>query len=354
MIKSSSMSLDVFHFETLSKTVYSHGLESIYALETVDIKTLKRMEEPKKVTPVHKVQVATFARELPFEDRFRETLPSTRLSLPIECLELSKPLIVRLKERGIGNLFELREIKDKILSDRSLGQNFIDELRRCFETTFEGKELDFVQTIDWISFLKGAVFPIDKRGAYLLLKEVGLEEVVQIPLSLKLSVKTISEVLKGELIEEAKRSLQTLSLTPFFDVFVIPWMRGRHGIATRGEIIERLSCVADEGEIAKLIVPFLCEKTSTFEKNLKKVMGDLLTIDSAALSKIQEIEALSKSYFYAPQIIYPLEQLVSCLLKDLAERFIFASHGEVEAVLKNLDVFRVRRDQNQALICHLA
>jgi hypothetical protein len=345
------MSLDTLPFETLSKTVYSHGLEAIYALETVDIRTVKKMEVFKKNPVVKKPLLISFEEEFPFEFRFRKTLPSTFLSLPIDYLELSKPLILRLKEKRIFLVSDLRGEKEALLKG-SFQQNDKEELKKLFEKIFKGKSLDFSSTIDWLSFLKQALFPIDKRGAHLLLQEFQIDHLIELPLSLKLSVKTISSSLRKELIDQAKTHLKTISLKPFLDVFVIPWMRGRGSLATKQEILQRLSLVSEEMSFSSQI-PLFFEKVGA-PLELIPFEEELFTVDLLAKEKISRIEQVAKTYFYNPSLVYSLETLVNFILKELASQFIFATHDEVATCLKYLKTFRVRRNRDQLLICHLA
>ncbi len=344
------MSLDTFHFETLSKTVYSHGLEAIYALETVDIKTLKLMEEPKKVVVPKASPLNSFGEELPLEFPFRKTIPSTFLSLPVECLELPKSLIVKLKEGGVFFSLDLLEKREEIF--KGLLRQERELLENCFERHFKGKNLHFCETIDWVNFLKGALFPIEKKGAYLLLKEYGLEHLIDLPLSLKLSVKTISPFLSKELIEGARAHLKTVSLKPFLDVFVVPWMRQRFSLASKEEVIERLIRVSETSDHADKIVSFLSEVASPFE--LTPLSEGVFTVDQFSRDKIYEIEAIAKTYFYKEWVVYPLKTLTRFILAELCSRFIYATEEEVNASLKYCPLFRVRRNREQILICHLS
>jgi hypothetical protein len=111
-------------FEETYKSSYSHGLEAIYALETVNVRSIRRLQAPPaQPPPLRAPCVLPMAPQLEFDfgASFRAWLEPFLLDEPIQVLGLSrhaeKCLLEQRKERLrdlIGcNLRQLIFVKGK-------------------------------------------------------------------------------------------------------------------------------------------------------------------------------------------------------------------------------------------------
>lgn len=272
---------------------YSHGLESIYAYETIDAKSVKKLHsgEPEPIDSSenrpedgnHHFCASQIAleREFDFEPRFSIGLPHLALDEPIEILKISAPAVRLLK--GAGK----QTVRDLLLlmraNDRGVHVGIKEEIERAIRNLF-GRDLvssldpfERQSKVDWASVLRRAILPLAPRQRALLAKFYGIDALFQftphelreadIALS-KNHTQQVTQLLLECRFTIARQLFEVLERV--FQGYIHTWLLHQHGLESEGEIKEALwSIVQIEG------VRF--QKTE-FESSLK-LLCDILEIN---------------------------------------------------------------------------
>jgi hypothetical protein len=320
-------------FEETYKNSYSHGLESIYALESIDLRSIRKLESVQKEVEeprvIWKRSVAS-QFEFDFGPRFRNWIEPFFLDEPIQVLRLSRfaerLLLEQKRERLRDLLLDLQFIK---------GQSHLLEITDKLTEYTAGKELERAQGIDFGSWIR-TLCP-SKRFS-LILESYGLESILVGENRELNSHEWRLEALQQLRLkrEEVKKRLDELMA-----VFVRPWMVKRKGLATRDEVIERLEKKAYEPQLVEPAIQFFEE---VFELNLglEEVEKGLYVDDGEAF---REVVACARSYFRPAIKSYLLSHLISLVEREMARAWQGYEEGFVEKVLCLSSQFSLRKGE---------
>ncbi|MBS4170034.1 Uncharacterized protein NEOC95_000753 [Neochlamydia sp. AcF95] len=361
-----SSSATLQSFEETYKTSYSHGLENIYALENVDIKSIRRIETlSPKVSPPLKSKKELFIGEedeLDLGEEFRGWIPSFTTKVPIQILELSKYIEKALLENGKKTIGDLTKASiDDLAFLRGIGQGHLEEINCKLNNYLESRALGKCKKVDFLAWLQSLVATQERKKAYALLEPYNLTELFVLSPSEKVELRQLSLEKKQDWIQEVvskmttplqkERAFEDMQL--IFNVFFKPWIRRRGGIATRHELIERMQRISVNKAIGISIVNFL--QTHFFDRKdclslfLQEIEEEIYACDNHSMQEYKEIISKALSYFYKASIYYRLPELITWVEKELAKTWIGYQEGYVEKVIRLSPTFCIIRGSSGCL-----
>lgn len=346
-------------FHELHKTAYSHGLESIYSIENIDLRTVRRLQETSVApapTPKKKFKLlkSTDQYELDFGTGFREWIPPFFPQEPIRNLGLSKFAEKALIEQGkhkIGDLLDSKGLK-------GLGQGHLIEIEEKVAKFTQGRDPQRAETIDFAGWVRALFANLEPKKLYPLLEKYQLQDLIAITPAEKLEVKRMNAEQRDEACREAHlqvdRSLLEEGLKSISHAFLIPWIALREGIATQGEVEERLERMADDGDLALKALKLCdgCFAPFFFGKHLIPLTGSLFAMNSAYAAYGKIVLKLSATYFYAPHIHYPFQALTTLLKRELACYWVGLPDRFVEKILFTAPEFRLSKNLHGQLLIY--
>lgn len=351
-------------FEETYKTAYSHGLEAIYALENVDVKSIRTInifdESPtetflKPFTPPKSTPQYDFNFGYPFFCQ----IPPFFLDEPIQSLELS-----RLAEKALLTHQKLK-IRDLINDDlnhyaflRGFGQGHIDEVRTKLSAFIAGRDPLHAETIDFASWLRVLTAEGDRKKWYFLLERYGLADLLPMTSSELIDLKKVTPSQRAEWERQAIQMADKGRLNDTWKQlsarFVIPWIRARYEIASHKEINERLVKMSDQAEKAKQILHFMESAfygdQSALAEQLISLNEAYFTLSLATQSDYLAIRDQALTYFYHSNAKFTLSQLMRWIERDFACKWIGFPTGFIEKVLRIAPEFLVRKDEKGQII----
>ncbi len=361
-------------FEEIFKTSYSHGLEQIYALETIDITKVKRIEESlpettltplEPVAPLHSLWDGRY--QLDLGDEFRGWVRPFFLEEPIQVLGLSQRTEIALIDNGKRILREIVHADLKaFISLKGVGQGHIDEIQKKLKQYIAGRSLDRCFHIEFAPLVRALSVEMDRKQAYLLLESYQLERLLSLNPAERMEFLMLKPETKKKLLEESiiafRKPERAEKVHQFIKqishVFLVPWMRGRGGVTTRGDLEERLERVAEEPGIAKNSLEFLSKMyfggKFPFRQVLAEVEADLYCSESTTAEAFINIRETAKSYFYKADVTYKLEEMIRLLVVEFGK--IWEAHSErlINAALRKSSLFRVRKGPAGEMMVYLS
>lgn len=350
-------------FEALYQTAYSHGLEKIYTLENVDLKTVRRLHEPEKVPskPREKPLPVLFfdapdQPELDLGDEFCERMDPFIKSEPIHVLCLSRHTEKCLLEHGkhvVKDLIDV-DLRDFVFL-KGMGQGHIDEVKQKLYQYLDGKSLVPSPSIDFASWLRSIVGSFDHKKVYVLLERFELSDLISLTPAESVEVRRLNLEKKLEWIEEIQGVLlsghisQTLSehIKKLADVFIRPWMRRRGGFAKKSEILERLHQINETPKLTQPILNFFgsvyFHEGFPLEPYLYSIDDNLYASDPFVAESYRTVLKKAASYFYNPAVRYALPELIAFIKREEARRWVGYPEGFIEKSLRLATGFRVRK-----------
>lgn len=365
---SSAISSDSLTFEEVYKTSYSHGLEAIYALENIDIKSVRRIEIPSKSSSqkrnekVKKDPLLPLQEELDLGEEFRGWIPSFVKKEPIQVLELSRHAEKSLIENGKSTLGDLIGVNLKnFVFLRGMGQGHIEEIQQRLNSYIEGKNLDRCFKVDFASWLKCVVAAYDRKKVYVLLESFDLSSLFSLTPGESVEVRKLTLEKKQEWIEELllkmtqpqQKNALFFQMKQIFTQFFTPWIRQRGGLATKEELQERMQRISVQPSIGGQVVRFFesqfFENRSLFPQFLPHLDEEIFFSDLFQLQNYRSVVNQAMSYFYHPAVFYSLEQLISFLEKEFSRSWIGFPDGYIEKVLRHSFSFNVVKGSLEGL-----
>lgn len=129
-------------FERTRQNAYSHGLEKIYALENVDIRSIRKIgtsTAPAKPQPKKNSRNYSHSRfeqlELPFDFPFKKTMDLLVYREPLQVIGFSKRIeswLLGLGKRVVGDLLE--SDRQSIIRLKGIGQGHLDEINEKLQS----------------------------------------------------------------------------------------------------------------------------------------------------------------------------------------------------------------------------
>lgn len=353
-------------FEETLKTAYSHGLEDVYALENVDLRSVRPLTQhtKHKKVPVERQPQTEFSNdqyEFDFGIGYRDWINSFVVKEPIAVLELSRHAETILLEHDISTLEHLLNLSQPSFLNK-IGQGHWQDVQHRLALYIKNKPLKKSYQIDFHSWVICLTASLDRRQAYLLLEDHGLQdlislnpleamEVSRIPLEKCLEWK--AEALDGlqspSQVEMLHRALREVS-----EAFLKPWMRSRKGMATQYELIECLQCHSDHPSLVKKALQFFTAILNEFPFARCLVSQELYFADQNTKEQFEIIVNQALSYFYKANLCYTLAELKSFLAREFAKQWKGFPEGLIEAAVRHSPCFRVRKAASGALTVRLA
>jgi hypothetical protein len=361
-------------FEQQHKGSYTHGLEKIYSLESVDVSTVKNISSLSE--PATDTKEAAKMRwspsldpqlSLPFGGSFRESIPPFVLREPIQMLELSKRVESHLLDHSkmlIGDLLPKAVASDECF--KGLGQGHIDEVETKLQKYLEGTSIHHATSIDFLSWLKTLVGGVTPKKGATLLESWKLPSFMPLSLAEKWELQHLSDDKRLAWIADAVKEFQSIDkiasvkadLHQVIDVFIKPWVERRFGLARQAELIERLYHVSYSPSTADKVFKWL--STLYFEGGfpmtsyLYPLEEGLFAINAHAADAYRSIMDIALSYFYNLKVHYPLSSLVMWIGRECARKWHNFSLLHIEKVLRISPQLRVRKATNGELMVKLS
>lgn len=354
------------------KKAYTHGFENIYALEKVDVKSIRKVT----VNPTQPQQKSVSHQRLDFEDTqqlqlqfafldHEEKIKNFKLQEPFVVLQLSLQAEKRLLEMGIKTLQDLYILKQNGFSQaKNLGQGHIDEIEEKF-FNYVGHYKEKKSYIDFSSLLKCTLADLDSKHIHLLLTPYKLAHLFPITPGERMNVRHLQGLKKEEVLSKARLDVKKEDKVIFvskafeevFDVFVLKWMQRRLNIARQDEIVERLLKKSQDPELAFNALNFFIEtyfnSALPFLKNLIPLEDNLFTSSKELLENYKNIIAIAKSYFYSPIVNYPMHDFLILLNKEFARKWLSFDQSLVLNILKKSSSFRIRKNNEGDIVIGL-
>ncbi len=355
-------------FEEIYRTSYSHGLENIYALETIDIKTVRPIQQIKTETKLQaKKNKKIFSDEFQMENQltlelgenYRDWIEPFLLREPIELLGLSEQAKACLLN------YNKRLIRDLVVQDlgefiflKGMGQGHIDEIQDKLENYIDNRSITRAYSVDFTSWLRTLTVGIEDREVMSCLTSFGLGKVFSLSSIKERQMNRMNSREKQKLVEKglakfrAKEKVQQVlkDWKLLTSVFVIPWMRTRNGLASKEELVERLQQVAFSEEDIFSYLSFFSKVYYNGKFPLAQCLfkseesgENVFCCDAHVANLYDLIITKALTYFYQPTVSYSLLELMRWILSDFARDWVGFSEEFVQLALRRSSRFRVRK-----------
>lgn len=355
-------------FEEVYKTAYSHGLENIYALENVDIKTVRPLNPSIKTNPAKKFAYLCPSHLLKnkqltfnFGLSYKGTTEPFVLKEPLQVLGLTRYIENTLLGQGKRLLRDL--VQEQITG---FGQGHIDEIQQKLEEYLGGRHLQKATTIDFMAWLKSIVADIDRKKLGIALEPFGLSSLFSLSVGENVEVKRLTFEKKMEWREEVeallsneKKKLQVdKDFCEITEVFIKPWMSCRHDIAAEWELQERLIQLSEDCAAAisclNFFKKFFFKNDFPLKRYLEPLGEGLFASDGWVAEHHDQIIEKALTYFYQPDTVYPYATLMVFLEREFAHSWTSFREGFIAKILLLSPRFRVFKNFDSILFISLA
>lgn len=322
------------------QNAYSHGFESIYKLECIDLKSVRKFAAVEEKPVLKTSKEETFEPLFDLGPFFRGWMVPTLLSEPLAVLQLSKPVEKTLLEKGYRTLGDLEQA---VFHD--MGQGHIEEVKRKLRQYTEGKPRQKVARIDFQSLVKCLFADLEWKKVSVFLSGFDIAEWVVLSPADSADVKKLSfdnrQKWSDEVLERVLKKQKTLE--EFFSViaetWIKPWMMARGGLATKEEITEALLLRSLESSFAKGALGLFFSLGDPF-KSLYAVTGGYAASRPIQLAHLK-MEKTALSYFKSPSTRIFLKDLSLWVANEFASKWDAASP---EPSIRFSSCFEVTRD----------
>lgn len=353
-MKKTALDTTTKSFEEVYKTSYSHGLESIYRIENIDLKTVRRLgdksEKAEKADKLSKElvkepQKKQLSNELVLDlgPVFNGYLKSFVVQESIQSLKLSKHTEKCLLDQGLRTIGDLKKSDlSSLVFVKGIGQGHVEEVRESLTEYTKNKPLEKADKIDFSSWILSLLGDIETKMAWALLEPFGLSDLLTLTALESVEIKKLTLERKLDLRETAKQKLnnpekvkETRSRFEEIEAVVVrPWILQREGVATEDEVAERLQRCSEEPKKAQASLIFL--KTffpGSFPLHLVVEQG-LIFADVESWSRFKKVEQSALSYLWNFTAEIPVDQLYMWLFKDFAKSWISLPQKLFQKVVK--------------------
>jgi hypothetical protein len=347
--------------------INTESLNKLYVLEDVDIKTVRKLSRKSENKPANKKKSYTdLSAQLPldFGDCWRDWVEPFFVQEPVESLNLSLKARNALTKCGFSTIQHLINADiSGLIAKGILGQGHADEVQEKLSHYINGRDVQKSYLADFESLVHTLIAKIDKKDVYPFLSKYQLEHLISHPSlefpSLKSSASRLQESIQSELFKTLQNDFDLrkrfeVSMDKIVKAFVLPWIRGRLGLATKDELLDRLTMVSENTKTVKSILELLKDlfwRESTFilDPFLFKLEDDLYCSDQFVKDLYQEVLALTKSYFYSPYNAYSIVEIVRFLQRDLVRQWKLVPVATLEKILILSPVFYNYKDSKGIL-----
>lgn len=340
---------------------YSHGFEEIYALQDVDLSTVRAIDaieqpEVKESKPSKICRSQPPAQiSLPLGGQHCETMPSFVLEEPIQVLGLPAHLEAYLHGKKIEKIRTLIEE----------GELDKPEIASKFEDYTNGKLLYDCDRINFGAWLRSLLGHVPYLKAHIALEPYGLSYLYPLTPQLKVEWRRLDKAARLAAGAQTWEQWRTGGLASRFnesarkvaDVYLRPWMRRRQGLAFGYELLERLERIGEDPDEARHVIQCLeanLTHSFIFDRCLCHADNGLYADSLETSQAYDQLIDVAMTYFYNEHLIYDFDRIVDFLLKELARRWDHFDELFVIRALRYSPQFRVRKGVNQKLQVWLA
>jgi hypothetical protein len=362
-------------FADTYKNAYSHGLEAIYAIETIDLKTVRPLQSealPKRpLNPISKniVSQTEENKQLAFDfgAKFSQCIESPIVLEPIHVLQLSSQahkILLSHQKTCLQDLISLQP--SEFVFFRGLGQGHIDEIQEKLHLYLKDHSLKLVSRLPLSSLIRILLGTLEAKKAYVFLEKFDLQDFLSLSSAETMEIRRLSSQerisIQQEILEVLKRGPQIEAvkrvLISAFEAFIKPWVQCRQGIVTEDEFLERLQRISDYSDKTISILQFLGKVLDQHPfpllEGLIEVESTLYAADESVFFHYQAVVGVAQTYFYRQDCSYSLDELISLLQREFARKWEEYSHAFIDKVLTSSSYFKVQKNQAQQLIIKLA
>lgn len=335
---------------------FSPGLEAIYTIETIDLKSVRKLSQPVSSSSVESKTVssseykeADYSFDLgPF---YRGWMPPWISLEPIQVLEIVKHVEKIFLDRGISTLGELEKVNFHDMSLlKGLGQGHIDDVQRKLKNYLSGKSKQKTDLIDYLSLIKVLFGSIDRKKAYVTLELYELSDWLSLTPMEKMEVKKLTLEQRHDWISETINSLFSDKKKEFIcsqfrlltETWIKPWLFQRGGFATLDQIEESLILRSVEDKVGSQTLLFLMKY---FSLELPSFEGIFAATDELK-SKFEKIVTYANSYFTLPATEFALTELAYLVFSECALEWSHITLEEVTSALKLSQRFNLYRNHS--------
>ncbi len=359
-------------FEQTYQIAYSHGLENIYALENVDPKKIRRIQESAISCDVPSVKtendfIVEDQLELDLGDAFREWIEPFILDEPIHVLGLSRHAEKCLTDHGKNVLRDLASSNlQEFVFFKGMGQGHIDEIRQKLKEYLENYPINHCRVIDFASWIRTLVASLERKKTRVSLDFYGLADLISLSPAESVEVRRLTLDKKQEWLQEMREYFMQskkgdsvkINMQKIVDVFVKPWLRMRQGFATKEELTERFLRISYNPALTEQALHFLSvfyfDEGYPLKGYLLQTDQDLFFADQHHVESFHAVISKACSYFYKPKIFYPFAELIRLLQREFACAWIDLDQNFIEKTLKLSSLFQVYKGKQGSLIISLA
>ncbi|MBS0654272.1 MAG: hypothetical protein JSR46_00705 [Verrucomicrobia bacterium] len=328
---------------------YSHGLEKVYAFETVDPRTVRTLSVETAAEPqaapkqAETTAVHTPAKEEQLLFSFVAHLPSLRLQEPIEVLGLTpfaQKGLLSLNKKTVQEALEL--IRSNQRTHKGLGQGHIEEIQTKI-AAYLHDHTDNKPSIDFKALCRILCHDLDSKERYIVLSSCSLQSLTTISAAETAEIERWTRKERLRCLSAAITSCQTKHadflkaiLKQISEAYLISWVQQRHGFTTRAELLQCMQGLSGDPQAVKgaiLLLELLCSPQTLFDRVLDPIEPNVYAANSKIKEDFLYICRQGASYFYHPFVTYPLEMLVQFIRKDLTRKWIGLEEGFIEKVL---------------------
>lgn len=334
--------------DILPQVAYTHGLERIYSLETVDISSVRTIGQAKPQVLEVKKNPKKVPHQLCFDfgPGFRSWMTPIVWHEPISVLGLSHHTEKALQDAGKCTLADVRDFDFQQLS---LGRGHVDEIISKLESYLDGVDTDKTTIFDVGSCLRALLSHCECRASYAFLQNYSLQDLCLLSASAVTELKRAPLEKIFRLKENALTALQSTSskqlahelLTEVLNAFVVPWMRRRGGVATESEMVEHLEKASYPSKSLKPFLSLIKDVYGRLDLFLESISGVFCSDHWIAEETYRVIQCVY-SYFYRKDVWYELKHLTQLVQNELAKQWICVGSEFVKRILSACSLFRVR------------
>lgn len=347
---------------------YSHGLEKIYALESIDVRSIRKITSASQIETV-KIKPETALEDISdqLEFDFSISLKPFIYREPIQVLGFSKRIEKWLIEQGKLTIEDLLgEDKQTVIVFKGIGQGHSDEIASKLQQYLKAHESLPSQKIDITSWLKTILADLEPK------KSAALLEYYSLPIFASLSpaenaelrkftsdqrVDMIREALHEVTVQQKKENILN-DVKQIADTYIKPWMYRRASISSREEIIDQFLKLSGFHPHLEATLEFISaaffESHFLFDPFLFTVDEGLYCHNMESAEAYYDVMQIAGTYFYRHDLIYPLQSLIDWVNRELAKNWRACPENFVERTMRLSKNFRIRKDQNDQLTIKLS
>lgn len=341
---------------------YSHGLEEIYSIQTVDVQKIRKVSKKgsdKSIVLEASSGFENIEPELDLGLGFRSYIKNTFLDEPIEVLELTSYTLNILLENNIPTLESLKlALENDLSSLPGVGQGHIDEIALKYASFIKNKN-EQTRRIDLESLFRVISRHISKESILLLSDKIGLKGLIPWLSKKQNQMKHLNSKNLEKLLEKAYEELKSDVIVDYIksyinqiaQAFIIPWMNTRNAMASQEEILEyferHLVKSPHNQELLKFFSQDILGQRFIFNLSIPKVVHEKIWCSSQEqVELLHRLKDLTLTYFYSGHLSYPLELIAQKLEEEFAKSWRECSYYKMVKYFKLSGLFRMQKKED--------